>query len=58
MTNDRIVRMPEVRRLTGLSTRTIQRKVNKGTFPPKRRLSAHCVGWLLSEVLTWIANPQ
>lgn len=58
MTQDRIVRMPEVCQLTGLSARTIQRKVANKTFPPKRQLTRCCVGWLLSDVTAWIGGLQ
>lgn len=56
MTQDRIVRMLEVCELTGLSSRTIQRKVANQTFPAKRQLSAHCIGWRLSDITAWIEN--
>lgn len=56
MTQDRIVRMAEVCQLTGLSSRTIQRNVARGTFPPKLQLTANCVGWRLSDITAWIES--
>lgn len=56
MTPDRIVRMHEVCQITGLSSRTIQRKVANKTFPAKRQLSAHCIGWRLSDITAWLES--
>lgn len=49
----RILRMPEVEARTGLSRRSIQALVRKGTFPQPIRLSRRAVGWLESEVSVW-----
>lgn len=54
---DRLVRLPEVRDRTGLSTATIYRKVDSGDFPPKVRLSANVVAWYESDLDRWIADP-
>ncbi|WOK35450.1 helix-turn-helix transcriptional regulator [Sphingomonas sp. C3-2] len=51
---DRIVRIAEICEITGLSARTIERKVKAGTFPAKRQLSAQCVGWRLSDITAWL----
>lgn len=50
----RILRMPEVEARTGLSARMIRRLVAKGSFPRPIRLSRRAVGWLESEVSTWV----
>jgi prophage regulatory protein len=55
---DRIVRFPECIRLTGLSERSIYRKMANGTFPSHRQLGPNCVGWRLSDIRAWIANPR
>lgn len=54
---DRLVRLPEVRSLTGLSTATIYRKMDEGRFPPKVRLSVNIVAWYASDVGRWVADP-
>lgn len=54
--NYRIVRRPEVRLLTGLSDSSLDRLEQRGEFPPRRRLGPNAVGWLASEVETWIAD--
>ena len=56
---DRIVRIDEVCALTGLSRTTIWRRINAGTFPPSFPLGpkgTRAVGWLLSDIQTWIAQ--
>lgn len=54
MSPDTIIRMPEVSQITGLSIRTIQRSIAAGTFPPKKQLSARCVGWRRSDITAWM----
>ena len=56
MKQERIVRLPEVCRLTGLSRSTVYRRVIRGDFPPPLRLGGHAVGWRLSEVQGWIST--
>ena len=41
----RILRVPEIKRRTGLSRTTIWRKVRSGEFPPPVQLSANAIGW-------------
>ncbi|MFS2108642.1 helix-turn-helix transcriptional regulator [Sphingomonas sp. Sphisp140] len=48
------LRMKEVRQRTGLSTSTIYRKIQEGTFPPGHSLGAKARRWLDSEVQSWI----
>jgi prophage regulatory protein len=55
---DSFLRLPEVRRRTGLSTATIYRKVTLGQFPDKVQLSANVVAWYESDVNRWIADPM
>lgn len=54
----RLLRLSEVMRLTGLSKATIYRREKDGTFPKRRQVSAHRVGWVESEIYAWInARP-
>jgi prophage regulatory protein len=53
---DRIMRRPEVLELTGLSETTLWRREREGTFPARRRIGPHAVGWLSTEILSWISN--
>lgn len=47
---DRLIRLPEVRHSTGLSTATIYRKMFEGSFPRHRKLSVHVVAWYEGDV--------
>jgi prophage regulatory protein len=51
---DTILRLPDVKRRTGLSRSSIYAAVNEGTFPKPISLSARSVGWIEGEVSGWI----
>jgi prophage regulatory protein len=51
-----ILRRREVEARTGLARSTIYERVKLGTFPAPIRLGAKAVGWLESEIETWISN--
>lgn len=53
---DRLIRITEVRHRTGLSTATIYRKMEDGSFPKQRKLSVHVVAWYESDVNAWVAG--
>lgn len=52
----KIVRTPEVIRLTGLSRVTLWRLERVGQFPRRLRLSPNSVGWREDEVFNWIES--
>jgi len=52
--SDRLLRLPEVLRLTGLSRSTLYRKIKAGEFPRPVKLGKRAVGWRESEVIAWI----
>ena len=56
MTEDRIVRIHDVTRLTGLSKATVYRLSREGKdhFPPSIRLGQNSIGWRLSAVEAWL----
>jgi len=54
----RIVRLPVVMDMTGLSRTTIWRLERDGQFPKRRRLSANSVGWIMQSVQEWIAERE
>ena len=54
---DRILRMRTILERTGLSRSTLYRKMQKGTFPQKVKLSEYCCGWRESELNRWMADP-
>ena len=49
-----ILRLPAVKSHTGLSRSTIYLAVSKGNFPQPVRLGARAVGWLESEIESWV----
>ena len=51
---ERFIRLPEVKLRTGLSRSTIYEDINKGIFPRPVSLGMRCVGWLESEIESWI----
>jgi prophage regulatory protein len=53
-TEERIIRKPEARQITGLSDPTIYRLEKEGRFPKRLRLGGSACGWLLSEVNDWL----
>jgi prophage regulatory protein len=50
-----LLRISEVRRLTGLSDSAIYRAAQRGTFPRPLKLSERSSAWVESEVRGWIA---
>jgi prophage regulatory protein len=52
----RILRLPEVIEVTGLSRMTIYRREAQGEFPKRRRLGRNAVGWVAEEVDQWIQS--
>jgi len=55
-TAERLVRLPEVRFLTGLGKSSIYEAVKAGTFPQAVRLTEYAVAWRKSEIDAWIAQ--
>lgn len=53
---DRLIRLPEVRRLTGLSHTSIYRMIAAGGFPAPIKLSERSSAWVNLEVERWIAD--
>ncbi|MBF0263071.1 MAG: AlpA family transcriptional regulator [Magnetococcales bacterium] len=50
----RIIRLPEVQRLTSLSVATLYRLIARGDFPQSIPLGGRSVGWLLGEIEAWV----
>lgn len=49
-----VLRLPEVKKRTGLSRSTIYAAVRLGTFPVPISLGERAVGWLESSISAWI----
>lgn len=54
----KILRTPEVMALTRLSRVTIWRMEKAGQFPKRLQISRNSVGWLESEIHSWIADKH
>ena len=50
----RLIRLPEVRGLTGLSKSSIYASIAEGTFPAQIPLGGRAVGWYEDDVDNWI----
>jgi prophage regulatory protein len=51
-----VLRLPEVKRRTGLSRSSIYNKIAKGEFPSGFLLGPRARGWLESDIDDWIAS--
>lgn len=52
----RIMRLPEVRRLTGLGRSTIWRLERANAFPRRILLGENAVGWYAHEIYNWLES--
>ena len=52
-TPERLIRLPEVRRLTGLGKTQIYERMRHGTFPRATKIGVSTL-WVESEVQAWI----
>jgi prophage regulatory protein len=53
---DRILRNSDLDVITRLSRTTRWRMEKVGEFPARRQISSGSVGWLMSEITTWLEN--
>lgn len=51
-----VLRLPTVKTRTGLSRSTIYLRVAQGTFPKPISLGGRAVGWLESEIDSWLSS--
>lgn len=54
--NDRFIREPECLATTGLSRTTRWRLERRGLFPKRKKISQNTIGWLESEILSWLRS--
>ncbi len=52
---DRLLRLKEVMRVTGLGRNTIYRRMREGTFPRQVRIGPNSVAWLQSDISAWMS---
>lgn len=53
---NQVIRLPEVKRLSGLSRSTIYRLEAQGSFPSRIRISERTTGWYLHQVTSWLES--
>ena len=49
-----VLRLPAVKKLTGLSRSTIYQAISQGRFPRQINLGPRAVGWLESDITDWM----
>lgn len=54
--NDRLMRLAEVKAVTGLGKSMIYKLLKNENFPMSVRLTERCVGWRESEIRGWIES--
>ena len=54
MVDETILRLPAVMERTGLSRSSVYKLIAEGRFPKQVRLSKRSVGWLQSELNSWV----
>ena len=52
----RLLRLDEVKAITGLADTTIWRYEKAGAFPRRRQIGPNRTAWLLSEIEDWVAG--
>lgn len=56
MTNERLIRLPQVEAMTGLKRASIYAAAQKGSFPKPLKITARASAWRESEVVRWIGD--
>ncbi len=51
-----VLRLPHVKGRTGLSRSTIYLRVAEGSFPKPVSIGSRAVGWLESEIESWLSS--
>ena len=51
-----ILRLPAVKKRTGLARSTIYLRVSQGSFPKQISLGGRVIGWVESEIEEWLSN--
>ena len=52
----KLIRLPQVKTITGLSKSTIYARISEGTFPKQIPLGPRLVVWVESDIQKWIAE--
>jgi prophage regulatory protein len=52
----KLLRLPEVKELTGLSKSSIYARISEGTFPKQISIGPRLVVWVESDIQNWITE--
>tara|TARA_R110001583_G_scaffold80266_2_gene215811 strand:- start:296 stop:484 length:189 start_codon:yes stop_codon:yes gene_type:complete len=52
--SNKIIRLPEVKNITGLSRSSIYLRMSNGQFPQSISLGDRAIGWLEADVNEWL----
>lgn len=52
----KILRLPEVIKITGRSRSSIYSDISKGCFPSPKKIGPRAIGWVENDVTTWLEN--
>jgi prophage regulatory protein len=52
----RMIRLPEVMAICGLSRSTVYADTKRGEFPARVKITRHASAWVREEVLAWAEN--
>jgi len=54
--SEQLLRLPQVKSITGLSKSTIYSRIAEGTFPKQIPIGPRLVVWVESDIQNWIAE--
>ena len=54
--NHKLLRLPDVKTITGLSKSTIYARISEGAFPKQIPLGPRIVVWVESDIQNWISQ--
>ena len=54
--SEQLLRLPQVKSITGLSKSTIYSRIAEGDFPKQISIGPRLVVWVESEIQNWIAD--
>lgn len=57
-TQQRYLRLPEVRQIVPLSPASIWRKTRNGSFPPAIKISERVTVWSAEAISSWLAEKE
>ena len=55
--DEAIVRLPQVKAMTGLGRTTIYDEIKKGLFPRQIKITRHAVGWPMGVIRAYVRDP-